>query len=90
MPTEALLPLDLWMCKLFLVLSRYKKGSLTDHCKQPIWCLWVFVSITLFQEMENRTMSMAFVSKKKNQLPFFSKAVYIQFWHLQEILKEQQ
>lgn len=78
--------------KLFLVIFHYKK-CLTDHFKQPIWCLWVFISINLFQQIiliwKTGPSSMAFCFKKKktttkNPALIFLKAVYIRFWHLHE------
>lgn len=36
---DTVFPLNLQMCKTFLSYTPLQKKSLTDHFKQPIWCL---------------------------------------------------
>lgn len=40
-------PFNVQVCKTLISLPQ--KKSSTDYFKQSIWCLWVFISITLFQ-----------------------------------------
>lgn len=78
---DIVLPLNLQMCKAFLRYTPLQKQSLTDHLKQPIWCLWVFLVLPCFNKsfyygIQDQVLWLFLFRKKKNtkyQLQFFKK-----------------
>lgn len=78
---DIVLPLNLQMCKAFLRYTPLQKQSLTDHLKQPIWCLWVFLVLPCFNKSfyygtQDQVLWLFLFRKKKNtkyQLQFFKK-----------------
>lgn len=73
---DMVLPLNLQMCKAFLRYTPLQKQSLTDHLKQPIWCLWVFLVLPCFNKpfyygIHDQVLWLC-LEKKKNQNTSFN------------------